>query len=93
MAKEVFEAMTATGKGAQEIVSERGLGQISDEGALEALVIQLVQDNPKVVEEYRGGNQRVLGFFVGQVMKQTKGQANPQLVNELLRRHLEVEAS
>jgi aspartyl-tRNA(Asn)/glutamyl-tRNA(Gln) amidotransferase subunit B len=89
MAKEVFAGMAETGKRAQVIVEERGLGQISDESALEQLVLELVEANPKVAEEYRSGNQRVLGFFVGQVMKQTKGQANPQLVNEILRRHLD----
>jgi aspartyl-tRNA(Asn)/glutamyl-tRNA(Gln) amidotransferase subunit B len=89
MAKQVFSDMSETGKPARVIVEERGLGQISDEAALETIVLELVSANPEVVDEYRGGNQRVLGFFVGQVMKQTKGQANPQLVNQLLRRHLE----
>jgi aspartyl-tRNA(Asn)/glutamyl-tRNA(Gln) amidotransferase subunit B len=88
MAKEVFEALTQGGGSPREIVEERGLGQISDAGALEAMILEVIAGNPKVVEEYRGGNQRVMGFFVGQVMKRTKGQANPQLVNEILRRHL-----
>ncbi|MCE5254312.1 MAG: Asp-tRNA(Asn)/Glu-tRNA(Gln) amidotransferase subunit GatB [Actinomycetia bacterium] len=88
MAKEVFEAMAGTGKPAGEIVAEKGLGQISDAGELEAIVVRLVAANPGPAEEFRRGRERVLGFFVGQVMKETRGQANPQLVNELLRRHL-----
>ena len=88
MAKEVFEAMTATGKSAKDIVAEKGLGQISDTGELEAIVARLVAANPGPAEEFRQGRDRVLGFFVGQVMKETRGQANPQLVNELLRKHL-----
>jgi aspartyl-tRNA(Asn)/glutamyl-tRNA(Gln) amidotransferase subunit B len=88
MAKEVFETMTATGKGAKSIVAEKGLGQISDTGELEAVVTRLVAANPGLAEEFRQGKDRVLGFFVGQVMKETRGQANPQIVNELLRKHL-----
>jgi aspartyl-tRNA(Asn)/glutamyl-tRNA(Gln) amidotransferase subunit B len=88
MAKEVFETMTAGERRASEIVAEKGLGQISDAGELEAIVIRLVEANPGPAEEFRQGRERVLGFFVGQVMKETRGQANPQLVNELLRKHL-----
>jgi aspartyl-tRNA(Asn)/glutamyl-tRNA(Gln) amidotransferase subunit B len=88
MAKEVFETMTATGKSAAAIVKEKGLGQISDVGELETLVARIVADNPGPAEDYRQGKERVLGFFVGQVMRETKGQANPQLVNDLLRKHL-----
>ncbi len=88
MAKEVFEAMAATGERASEIVAQKGLGQISDAGELEAMVVRLVTANPGPAEEFRQGRERILGFFVGQVMKETRGQANPQLVNELLRKHL-----
>ena len=88
MAKEVFEAMTATGQDAKAIVAEKGLGQISDTGELEAIVARIVAANPGPAEEFRQGRDKVLGFFVGQVMKETRGQANPQLVNELLRKHL-----
>ncbi len=88
MAKEVFEAMAASGKCARDIVAERGLGQISDVAQLEAVVARVVEANPGPAEEYRQGRERVLGFFVGQVMKETGGQANPQLVNDLLRKHL-----
>ncbi len=77
--------MTATGKNAKSIVAEKGLGQISDAGELEAIVARIVAANPGPAEEFRQGRDRVLGFFVGQVMKETRGQANPQMVNELLR--------
>ena len=88
MAKEVFEAMATTGKDARSIVAEKGLGQISDVGELDAIVAPIIVAQTRVLpEEFRQGNQKVLGFFVGQVMKETKGQANPQLVNELLRKH------
>lgn len=88
LAKEVFQAMLETGRDAEAIVRERGLGQISDAVELEGIIAAIVEANPGPTEEFRQGRDRVLGFFVGQVMKQTKGQANPQLVNELLRRHL-----
>ncbi len=88
LAKEVFAAMTESGRPPRAIVEERGLGQISDTAELEAIVAGLVEANPGPAEEFRQGRDKVLGFFVGQVMKQTKGQANPQLVNDLLRRHL-----
>jgi aspartyl-tRNA(Asn)/glutamyl-tRNA(Gln) amidotransferase subunit B len=88
MAKEVFEAMAASGRCAKEVVAEKGLGQISDVGELDAIVARIVAANPGPAEEFRQGRDRVLGFFVGQVMKETRGQANPQVVNELLRKHL-----
>ena len=88
MAKEVFETMTETGRDARSIVAEKGLGQISDVGELDAIVARIVAANPGPAEEFRQGRDRVLGFFVGQIMKETRGQANPQLVNELLRKHL-----
>ncbi len=89
MAKEVFEAMCETRKPAADIVAEKGLGQISDTSALEAIVARVVEANPGPAEEFRQGRDKVLGFFVGQIMKETKGQANPGLVNELLRKHLQ----
>jgi aspartyl-tRNA(Asn)/glutamyl-tRNA(Gln) amidotransferase subunit B len=88
MAKEVFETMIATGKTADAVVAEKGLGQISDAGQLEAIVARLVADNPGPAEDFRQGKEKALGFFVGQVMRETRGQANPQMVNDLLRRHL-----
>ncbi len=89
MAKEVFEAMCETGQAARTIVEEKGLGQISDTSALEAIVARIVEANPGPAEEFRQGRDKVLGFFVGQIMKETKGQANPQVVNDLLRKLLQ----
>ena len=80
--------MVETGKGAAEIVAERGLAQVSDEAALEAEVDAVIAAHPAEVAAYRGGKQGLMGFFVGQVMKRTGGQANPQLVNRLLREKL-----
>ena len=84
--KEVFAMMIDERAEPEEIVEKHGLGQISDTSELEAVVARVVAENPAQVEQYRGGKQQVLGFFVGQVMKATGGRANPQLVNELLRR-------
>ena len=64
------------------------LEQISDEGQLESLVESLVKSHPDEVKRFREGDKKLLGFFVGQVMKETKGKANPKLINELLRKHL-----
>jgi len=89
MGREVFEAMWETGRPASAIVEERGLKQISDTGALESLVEELLTGEPDKVEEYRAGRTKLLGFFVGQVMKATGGKANPKVVNELLRARLE----
>ena len=88
MAKTVFDAMYETGKPASEIVTEKGLRQISDESALLAAVEQVLADNPKEVDEFRAGREKLLGFFMGQVMKATQGKANPQAVNKLLRERL-----
>jgi aspartyl-tRNA(Asn)/glutamyl-tRNA(Gln) amidotransferase subunit B len=84
MAKDVFEEMYEMGRPALEIVSEKGLEQISDTGALEAVIDQVLAENPDAVERYRSGKTQIVGFLVGQVMKATEGQANPKLVNELL---------
>ena len=88
VAKEVLALMVETGKGAAEIVAERGLAQVSDEAALEAEVDAVIAAHPAEVGAYRGGKQGLMGFFVGQVMKRTGGQANPQVVNRLLREKL-----
>ncbi|TQV80630.1 Asp-tRNA(Asn)/Glu-tRNA(Gln) amidotransferase subunit GatB [Denitrobaculum tricleocarpae] len=87
-AKEVFEAMWDSGKDAAAIVEEKGLKQISDTGALEGIVDQLIADNPGQVEQYQGGNAKLIGWFVGQVMKATQGKANPGMVNQLLKKKL-----
>jgi len=87
IAKDVFQTMFETGGDPAAIVAEQGLAQISDTGALEAIVDELIAANPAQVESYKA-NPKALGWFVGQVMKATKGQANPKLVNELLRQKL-----
>ncbi len=88
IAKKVFEEMWAGGKKPAIIVEEQGLVQMSDEGEIEKIVLEVMDANPKMVEDFRGGKEKVLGFFVGQVMKATKGKANPKVVNDLLRKNL-----
>jgi aspartyl-tRNA(Asn)/glutamyl-tRNA(Gln) amidotransferase subunit B len=83
-AKAVFEEMAASGKSAEAIVAEKGLAQISDDAAIEALVRGILERNPKEVEAYRGGKTKLMGFFVGEAMKATRGQANPKTVNAIL---------
>ena len=90
VAKEIFPVMFADGKTAMEIVSEKGLQQVSDEGELEKMIDEILEKNSAQVKEYRSGKETVLGFFVGQVMKMSRGKANPQKVNELLKRKLAV---
>lgn len=86
--KEVFEEMFRTGKSAAAIVEERGLEQISDTDALAAMVDEVIVEHADAADNVRAGEMRAIGFLVGQVMAKTKGQANPQLVNELLRERL-----
>jgi aspartyl-tRNA(Asn)/glutamyl-tRNA(Gln) amidotransferase subunit B len=88
IAKTVFEEMYRTGKDAETIVKEKGLIQISDESEIEKAVDEVISKNPKEVERFKAGDEKLLGFFVGQIMKLTKGKANPQIVNELLRKKL-----
>ncbi|HCF50063.1 MAG TPA: Asp-tRNA(Asn)/Glu-tRNA(Gln) amidotransferase GatCAB subunit B [Syntrophomonas sp.] len=84
MAKDIFAEMFASGNEPQGIVKEKGLAQISDQDTLIAMIEEVLKANPKVVEDYLGGKQKAAGFLVGQVMKATKGQANPTLVNQLI---------
>jgi len=88
IAKTVFEAMLDTSQAPLQIVSQRGLEQVSDSGSLESAVEQVLAANSKQVEQFKAGNQKVYGFLVGQVMKVTQGKANPQKVNEILRAKL-----
>lgn len=88
-AKEVLNEMFASGRSPQQIVEERGLAQISDEAALAALIDQVLADNPDEVLAYRGGKTQLKGWFVGQVMRATRGKGNPALVNTLLEERLE----
>ena len=88
LAKTVFEEMRKTQKSAKQIVEEKGLVQITDTGAIERVVDEVLAANPKEVERYRQGEEKLIGFFVGQVMRATRGKANPQMVNQLLRQKL-----
>jgi aspartyl-tRNA(Asn)/glutamyl-tRNA(Gln) amidotransferase subunit B len=88
LAKEIFAKMLATGESAAAIMDRDGLRQISDSGALEKIVDDVLAASPKQVEQYRGGKTAVLGYFVGQIMKASRGQANPAAVNEILMRKL-----
>ncbi|MDH3636011.1 MAG: Asp-tRNA(Asn)/Glu-tRNA(Gln) amidotransferase subunit GatB [Gammaproteobacteria bacterium] len=88
IAKEVFEAMWQGQGGADEIIEARGLKQITDSGAIENLIDAVIAANPEQVEQFRAGKEKVLGFFVGQIMKQSQGKANPAQVNVLLLKKL-----
>jgi aspartyl-tRNA(Asn)/glutamyl-tRNA(Gln) amidotransferase subunit B len=89
IAKEVFEAMWNGEGDADEIIEKRGLKQISDDSAIEPIIDEILANNPNQIEQYKGGNTKLLGFFVGQIMKATQGKANPKQVNELLRKKLD----
>ena len=88
LAKDIFEEMCETGKSPSDIISEKGLSQISDEGELEKLVNDVLSANPENVEKYKNGNDKLFGFFVGEAMKLSKGKANPKILNELLKSKL-----
>ena len=88
IAKEVFDAMWQGQGDADAIIESKGLKQITDTGAIEALVDDVIANNPQQVEQFKAGKEKVLGFFVGQIMKATQGKANPAQVNELLRKKL-----
>src|SRR5579859_2351541 len=88
LAKEIFPKMYSTGEGPRVIMEREGLTQISDTGALEKIIDEVIAGNPKQVEQYKSGKTAVIGFLVGQVMKASRGQANPSTVNELLRKKL-----
>ncbi len=88
IAKDVFEIMAETGGDPEAIVAEKGLKQITDTGAIEAAVDKAIAAGPEQVAQFKAGNPKVVGWFVGQVMKATQGKANPQQVNELLRKKL-----
>jgi len=88
IAKDVLEDMFTSGKTAKEIVDEKGLKQVTDQGEIERVIEEVISDNPKMVEEYLGGKDKLLGFFVGQAMQKTKGKANPKILNEILKSKL-----
>ncbi|MDC4205540.1 MAG: hypothetical protein MPW14_22765 [Candidatus Manganitrophus sp.] len=89
IAKTVFEEMYRSGADPEKIVEEKGLVQVSDESALEGVIDEVMTANPKEVEGYRAGKEKLLGFFVGQVMKRSGGKANPGKLNELLKKKLQ----
>ncbi len=88
IAKQVFEKMLESGDGAEAIVERDGLKQTSDTGVIEAEIAKILAANADKVEQYKGGKEALFGFFVGQTMKAMQGKANPQVVNELLKKSL-----
>lgn len=88
IAKDVFAEMMSSGKDAAVIVEEKGLKQITDTGAIEKIVDEVIAENPDNVAAYRGGKDKLFGFFVGQVMKKSAGKANPDMINDLLKKKL-----
>jgi len=88
IAKTVFEEMLATGKNPDTIINEKGLRQVTDTGAIESIIDEVIKNNPKSVEDYKNGKDKALKFLIGQVMKESKGKANPQMVNDILMKKL-----
>ena len=88
IAKSVFEEMFSTGGNPQKIIEDRGLEQISDEGLLEAIIEEVIKDNPGVVEQFKEGKDKAIGFLIGRVMAKTKGKANPGIVNDIITKKL-----
>ena len=88
IAKDVFEAMWESGRDADTIIAEKGLRQITDTGAIERAIDEVMAKNPGQLAEYRAGKDKLFGFFVGQTMKATQGKANPAQVNAILKRRL-----
>jgi aspartyl-tRNA(Asn)/glutamyl-tRNA(Gln) amidotransferase subunit B len=84
IAKDVFQDMVSTGKTAKEIVEEKGIKQISDRGELETVISEILKNHPGEISRYKAGDEKLIGFFVGKVMKATQGKANPKVVNEIL---------
>lgn len=88
MAKQVFEALWEGATDADTVIEEKGLKQISDPAEIEKIILEIIEKNPNQVAQYRGGKDKLFGFFVGQTMKATQGKAKPTLINELLKKHL-----
>ncbi len=89
IAKQVYEEMAKSGQNPIDIVEERGLKQISDPNILLPIIDEVISKNPQNVEKYKNGNKKLFGFFVGQVLKATKGRGNPRIVNRLIKNLLE----
>jgi aspartyl-tRNA(Asn)/glutamyl-tRNA(Gln) amidotransferase subunit B len=88
LAKTVFEAMYTSGKDAEVIVKEKGLVQVSDTGAIDTIIDEVIKANPVQHADYKAGKEKLFTFFVGQVMKASKGKANPDMVNQMLKKKL-----
>ena len=88
IAKDVLEDMFSSGKTARQIVDEKGLQQVTDQGEIAKVIDEVIAENPKMVEQYLAGKDKLLGFFVGQAMKLTKGKANPKMLNDILTQKL-----
>ena len=88
IAKDLFSEMAQSGKTPDQIIDEKGLRQVTDTGAIDVAIAAVLTANPKELEGFRAGKDKLFGFFVGQVMKETKGKANPAVVNELLKKAL-----
>ena len=88
IAKDVLEDMFSSGKTARQIVDEQGLQQVTDQAEIEKVIDEVIAENPKMVEQYLDGKDKLLGFFVGQAMKLTKGKANPKILNDILKQKL-----
>jgi glutaminyl-tRNA synthetase len=89
IAKHVFEEMVKSGENPTQIVEAKGLVQISDPAIILPMIDEVIAKNPENVEKFRAGNTKLLGFFVGQVLKATKGKGNPKVVNELVAKQLQ----
>ena len=88
IAKEVFEEMWLSQKGPDEIIEEKGLKQVTDSTEIEKVIDQVFEENPTQLQQYKSGKEKLFGFFVGQAMKASGGKANPQLINEILKKKL-----
>jgi aspartyl-tRNA(Asn)/glutamyl-tRNA(Gln) amidotransferase subunit B len=89
IAKDIFEKIWTTGKEVDEIIKEEGLEQVTDDKKIESMIDEVIANNPKQLDQYRSGKDRLFGFFVGQVMKASQGKANPKQVNDILKSKLE----
>jgi len=89
IAKKVFEEIWQSGKTADQVIEEKGLKQVTDTGAIEAILDEIIAANQGQFEELKGGKDKLMGFFVGQVMKASKGKANPGMVNQLMQKKLQ----
>jgi aspartyl-tRNA(Asn)/glutamyl-tRNA(Gln) amidotransferase subunit B len=89
IAKDIFEKMWSSGKEVDDIIKEEGLEQVTDDKEIESMIDEVIANNPKQLDQYRSGKDRLFGFFVGQVMKASQGKANPKQVNDILKSKLE----